>query len=641
MLTLNNSLRKKCKRINELFETPSFFEILSQHSNNEFNTLVENIAKIISYYLSTNDDDIAYPITSLLYKANNTILTNQDYLIYPSNNFYKKFLMLNGLNSYNCMEKIKGMDLNKLDTQLSLYPRLFDDYHSQIYTDIETAIRKSFTAPSVIFESILKQPLNKELPIVVGAEEKTYYKSILDLRLKNASAMMEKTCSTIGKKIIKHIIGNNCLLAIFPKSTKSYQISSQEITNNSTSKHISPIYLAFINIPTKYQLISICANNKNLCNGELLDIKNGTSYVTPSPINSPLESVIYSRYELVSVTDNFIYTNPEFSGDINYDIDLIYGQLDANNRRGQVKEDFGYNFDLIKQRDDIIVRKHKKGYEIRNGRHRILYVKHFYTQNYESYKQEYRIEKLEKYVTIPMNVEHTLDDDIANEYVLKISDLSKKINFYKTDINNEETNLIININGYVFSVNSTSELIELYNYLKDSQYNNQYFIGKNDPSSILNYELIFDTMILTLKEEIFKMTFLDIINYLKEKGITIENVHYSFKELNYHQLYYHYIDLSHKIQMNKIFEIKRDIIKSTENKYKLEEVGLIIMNILHNNKDLIDISWQELYELIKDYPQFIEYDEDFLYAAASSAGYQDIKLEYIYNKINDVKKLKK
>lgn len=644
MITLNKRIKKireTCKTINDLFSTPDFFIVLSEYSSNDFELLIENIAKIITYYLNTNDSNTTYSIPDLLIKIKTTQPTESGLLVSPSNSFYQNYLKINGLNSYAPTGHIRGIDLNKLDTQLSFYPKLSDHYYSLIYTDIKSAILKSFTSPDIIFESILKQPSTKELPLVVGTEEKTYYRSVLELRLKNAPEIMRKTCATIGNKVINHIIGRDSLLVIFPSTIGKYQVPKKDIDKNVTGEYIPPSYLSFIHLPSKYKLLSICAQNKSLCNGELLDIKAGTPYKTPPTPTPSIESIIYSRYELVSVTENFTYTNTEFSGDINYDIDLIYGELDANNRRETLRHDVGQNFESIKRRDDIIVRKNKNGYEIRNGRHRILYVKHFYTRNFKEYQKDNRLDELKRYVTLPMNVESTLEDDIANEYVIKISKLSRNTRIFKTDINNDQTNLIITISGKAYSVTSTSELIELYNYLTDSNYNNVFYIGESEEKSVLNYEIIFDTMILTLKENLFKMDFLDIIKYLKVNGITIQGTSYSFEKINYYQLYHFYVDLTHKLQLNEIFKRKKDIIKAIENKYKLEEIGKLIMEIIYNNPSLIAVSWQELYELIKEYPSFQECDADFLYEAATVAGYQKLKVEYMYNDMKYIKGSKK
>ena len=233
--------------------------------------------------------------------------------------------------------------------------------YCSIYQNIKEAILESFTKPDTIYKSILKQPKGKELPIVLGNDEKHYYSSILELRLKNAEDTLKDTCANIGKKIINRIIGQDSLLVLFPSSSRRYSISDKDIEEKTTGLYIPPQYLSFIRIPSKYKIITQCAINKKLCPGELLDYNTGATYTTPAPTVLSYPLIIYSRYESVSVTKEFEYANLEFTGDIEYDIDLIYGQLDSNKSRQALRNKVGTNIESMKTRDDITVRKSKEG----------------------------------------------------------------------------------------------------------------------------------------------------------------------------------------------------------------------------------------------------------------------------------------
>ena len=637
----NNEQKEITKKINALFAKTNFFERLCDHSFNDINQVIKNLSKIINYYLVTQDTRITYHIETLLSKANSITETNPNILFHPSNSFYLNYYRLNGLNPYISIKNYPKLDLEKLDREVSLFSTPPDDCYSSIYQDIESAIIESFSCPNILFKSILKQPKSKELPIVVGTTETNYYRSILDIRLKNIQSEYPETYAKIGKKAINGIIGKDSLLVLFSRTTKRHNISTKDIEDNITGLFIPSIYLSYIKIPSKYKLLSICAANKQLRNGELININTGNEYTLPISESQSFIGTQYSRYEEISVTDLFEYTNSEFTGDINYDIDLIYGQLDSNKSRKAALEDVGKNIESIKQRDDIIVRKNGNKYEIRNGRHRILYLKYFYMSNYASYKKDGILHRLQRYVTIPMNVESSIQDKIANEYLLKLYLLNPKIQIYKTNINNDNPNIIVVLNNRIYSLPDTNSIIEFYNYISNSIFNNKYYIGENDPTRYQEYQKLFDYLVISLKEKTFTMDLLDIIKHLLTQGITVENTNYQITKLNSQTIYSAYVDFQHNIQLNRIFKTKKDLIKKTENKYKINKIGSIIMTIIKKNPHLIELSWDDFYQILITYPELSQYDEELLKDSADHAGYQKLKLEYLLIEDNEYTKFPK
>lgn len=620
-----------CNRINTYFLRPQFLEELCNYSNNNYQQVISNISKIINYYIVTNDQIIDYTIQELLTKANSVTQNQTEFLVYPSNNIFFNNLRFQGINPYYNNNNVCRINIDMLDASISAYPLMFNPFYSSIYQSIEEAIIESFTKPDTIYKSILKQPKGKELPIVLGNDEKHYYSSILNLRIKNADDALKDTCANIGKKVVNRIVGQDSLIVLFPPYSKRYSISEKDIEDKTTGLYIPPQYLAFIKIPSKYKIITQCAINKNLCPGELLDYNTGATYTTPAPSITSYPLITYSRYENVSVTDEFQYANLEFTGDIEYDIDLIYGQLDSNKSRQALKNNAGQNIEAMKTRDDITVRKSKDGkYEIRNGRHRILYLKKFYTFNYNEYKKDNRLEELKRFVTIPMNVESTITDELTNEYILKLYQLDFTTSFYKSNINNDESQLVIVIKDRTYYIANNQELINLYNHLLKGEFYNQYYIGKNDTTRNREYHKLFDHLIIQLREKIFSMEFIDIIRYLRKEGLTANGKQYKADTINYYVLHLAYTDLQRALQKKQIFHQKRDIIKDIENKFILQKLGKIIMKIIDENKELLSLSWEQLYETLQIYPELSPYDKDFLEEAANLSGYQKLRLEYLF-----------
>lgn len=627
---LKNTTKQACTIINKLFETTNFFERLCNYSNNDIEELTKNISKIINYYLVTNDIIYSYDIEELLRLASN-VKQVQGILIHPSNAYHEREYRFKGLNATSIIEDSNALELRTLEQSVSFITHTNYFFYAQITQDLEEAINLSYHAPNIVYKSILKQPKCKELPMVVGTDEKSYYRSILDIRLKNIDALDRKTKAKKAKRMMKHYIGKDCLLVLLPQTTKHYSIPSKDIEDRETGIYIPPKYLSYIRIPSKYRLLSICAENKQIRNGELLDINTGKPYQLEQPTSKPEHHLYYSRYEIVSVTNLFTYSNDELTGDISYDIDLMYGSLDTNKSREKTSRDPYANIEFIKQKEDIHVRKTQEGYHIRNGRHRIIYLKYFYVTNYKHFQEEGKLDKLKELVSVPMSIERTIENKTINEYLSKIKQLSSKVTIFKTNINNEDEELIIIYNDKVYIIKNEKELIELYNLLSTNKIINKYYIGDNTSQNKINYEELFDYLILTLKERIYTMSLTDIINYLIKEGFYQQEQYYITTSLNYFFLYFEYCDLQHTIQLKKLSNKTITIVEDTEIKLRKQKIGQEIMDFISKHPDLIYLEWHDLYCILKDTDTFKDYDESFLESCANMMGYQKQKILQLYS----------
>ncbi len=622
-----------CERINKLLSLPNFYKDLCNISDNNIDKVIENLSIIINYYLVTDDLKISYNLTELLGKSVEE-KTTKEYLIHPSNSYYRSMYKACGLNRTAFIDGFEQINLCRLEAGISFSRTELQPYYISFAQNIKDAIISSFSCPNIVYKSILKQPHNKELPMVVGTDETNYYQSILDIRLKNATDTYKQTAAKLGHNMMKKYIGRNPLLIIFPSSTNKYKISDKEIDNQETTTIISPNFLGFIEIPTRYKLLSICATNKSLRNGELINITNGEQYTKKLSEPQQERIITYSRIESVSVTNEFEYTNNELTQDIDYDLDLIYGYLETNRTRSLQELDQTTNISIMKKQHDIRVRKTSRKYMISNGRHRILYLKYFYLINHKAYRDTNTLDKLKQLVTIPMNVEYTIEDKSINEYLKKVLELSNQVQLYKVNINNDSPNIIIVINNHVYSVNNVFELQCLYSYLSISYYNNSYYIGENTEQNNINYKELFEYLIITLKDKLFTMDFLDIINYLKKVGYYIENIHYTIEVINYFKLYNEYIQLQHTLQRIEVYKEENDIVESVIEKIEKRKVGQSIMSIIKLNPNLMQLSFKELYEHLITYPEYKAYDREFIELSLKEQGYESYRLTYYYK--NDV-----
>ena len=627
---MTSDLKKSCTIINKLFEEPNFFQRLCQLSNNDINEVIENISLIINYYLSTQDIIYTHPLQELLTIAKQTPI-KEDIIIHPSHSCDELKYSFLGLNSTSLVYDSKAIELETLEQQVSFNNMSTLFYCAQITPNIKEAINLSHQAPYIVYKSILKQPNQKELPIVAGTKETSYYQSILEIRLKNVNELYRKTTTKKAKRILKRYIGKDSLLVIFPKQTKRYTITEKELSRQETPIHIPSKYLSFIKLPSRYKLISICLENKQIRNGELIDFNSGNQYESIETLETPTYHVYYSRYETLDITDQFEYTNSELTQDINYDIDLIYGNLDTNKSREKIQRNPYTNIDYIHSRDDIHVRKTNGKYHIRNGRHRLLYLKHFYVTNYNSYKELDNLDKLKELVTIPASVERTIESPSINETLSKIKELSTKVLFFKCDINNEEPELLIIFEDKTYIARNEQELKELYNLLSLNTLDNKYFIGLNSSEYNIDYEELFDYLIVTLKEKLYIMSLTDIIEYLTKEGFYQNNKYFLVSSLNYFYLYLEYADFQHYLQIKHLFNREINIIEETEDKILKKQIGNKILSLIINNPDLIELDWKDFYSIISSIEEFKHYDEDFLESAANYAGYQKERLLYFYN----------
>lgn len=626
----NSNHKQVSDTINSLFATPSFWPDLCEYSNNNLKEVTKNTSLIINYYLISKDRNISYSIPELFSRIERYPKRESNILVIPSNEYYKTTYKFTGVNSRVPLLKLFPVQLETLDSCISFYPENENDCYTPIYKDITKSIEESFECPKILYKSILKQPHNKEVPVVVGTDEHHYYTSVLEVRLKNAEEELQRTCAKIGQSAMKKIVAKKPILVLAPKKGKGYEISEKDIENNITGLYIPASDLAFITLPSKYDLINTCALNKKKRNGELLDINTGEDYQYKPEEPKQLADFYYSRWETVSVTDTFQYSNDEFTEDISYDIDLIYGYLDTNNARHKVTKNHAENIKQIKSRDDITVRRVGKKYLIRNGRHRLLYLKKFYVDNYETYKEVDQLAKLKRIVTIPMNVESTLVDSRAHNYLIRIKNLYPNSSFIKIDINHDRTELFITLGSKVYLVKNSADLSDLYQELLNNNLNNDFYYGEHTTLKQLDYEKMFDYLILTFREEIYNMTLLDIINYVLNNGYYIGSLFYRPEVLNYHAMYQGYADIQHDLQIGRIYNVKRDIVKKTENKQRLKEIGTKIIQIIKNNPELLNLSWKDLYNFLMTYQEFQEFDSTFLEEAANVMGYQKYKVQKMY-----------
>jgi hypothetical protein len=228
-----------------------------------------------------------------------------------------------------------------------------------------------------------------------------------------------------------------------------------------------------------------------------------------------------------------------------------------------------------------------------------------------------------------MNIERTIESKVVNEILSKIKQITTKVDVLKANINNDNLEFIIIINNYVYIIKSEIELKELYELIKDNNYNNKYLVGMNNSNQI-NYDDLFDYLIITLKEKIYTMDLIDIIEYLTTNGFYQNGKYYLTSDFNYYYLYFKYCDKERIIMHSSIHDRPINIVENAQNKLQQREIGTKIMNLISARPGLLLLDWPDFYNIIKTMPPFNDYPEDFLQKSANSMGYQRQKILKLY-----------
>ncbi len=512
---MNRELKNKCRMLEEHLSSPEFYQELCEKANNEINNVIELLAEIIQRSL------------------NKDLSTNQ-YYIYPTNTYYQRAISLFGL-SFSTINRSINNELEKLDRAVSFQATSADENIMYLYDNPKKAIQTAHTAPSILYSDILKQPRGKEQPIVVGASESSYYESVLKTRLENA-AMMDRTTAKKASSTLASFVENEALLVVIPKEI----LSDYDRSNKILTEKIPRSSLGLIKIPSKYQLVQICAQNKRLKAGTKIDFQNGEIYQrSPVQDEQPL-FFHYSRYEKLHIDDTFDYMADNLTGDALYDIDVIYGAKDTNKSREKISSNPDQNVKFIRDSGSILVTYDNKKYKIRNGRHRLVYMKNYFLDQRRYCKTEEQLEQLREKCSVVANVTRTIEDKEALQIMKAIKQLIPEIVFKKDNPLNDEVNLIIFYNNTYYSIQNKNELFDFYQNIKNKQSNEKYVLHQENGKEYLLSDFVITYLINIYEKGIVNQSFSDIVEYIKYNGIYKNGTLYNIDSIDLKKLYTSY-----------------------------------------------------------------------------------------------------
>jgi len=548
--------KQKIKFLKSLLDSPDFYPFLCAYSDNNIDTTIDNLSKFINYVLTTDEDLSSKGREEILHKSLSFKKQGQ-YLIYATNSYLDNHIKLFGISPQMRFQQI-NKELNILDHQISYLDAERGSFFP-LYGSIKNAIEEGFSHPKTLYRSILKQPSNDKRPVTIGESEATYYSSILQRRLNNVPNEYRKTGASVANKILKEIIGKDITLYFLP--------TDEELGDVELYEKVSPLKIRSINIPSRYSLLMICAKNRGLQRDTKISIDTGDLYIKEETKPKQYSSLSYFNYETVHIDENFRYENEELTGDINYDIDELYGRFAKEDTREKLD---AMNLDdklrKIKSSYDIDLTYQNGKYHISNGRHRILFLLHYYLNNYRDCKNETLLKMLKESTTILAYVERKIEDPELNKIMLYLERKYQNIKFLKTNILNNKFDVIVLFHNRAYHLRSKEDLIKFTNYLDKDTLLNEFYMGNNSNMEIIPYDIILARLVAIYKEEILRMDLLDLIIHLKQQPLEINGITIDGNNLNYSALYLAYTLMIHNAELDKYHKEPFSVVATSEQK---------------------------------------------------------------------------
>ena len=543
-------LKNRCRVIQGILDTPDFYSYLCAKADNDINKVIPLLSRIIDYGLNSNIEHINF----------NKIpdVQESDYVIYPTNSYNYGMLSLFGLSFFAVNGKI-NKQLDQIGKMVSTHPVDPTIHWFNAYDNTEKAINVAHVTPSIVFSHILKQPETDEQPIVVGATESSYYYKILEKRFSYQVDDYE-TAAKKAEKTISSIVEQDSLLVVIPKD----ELDDFERQEHQITDKLSRNKIGLIKIPSRYKLIQICAQNRNLKKGTEISIRDGKPLrKKPQPENFDFP-YSYTRYEKICVDETFDYASELLTGDARYDMDIIYGSKDHHKTKDDLSDNPDNNIKRIKSVSPVLLTIKNNKVWINNGRHRLVYLKNYYLEQRDYYASHGKEDFLKDYCTIVANVIRTFEDDEVLRIIASLKEIKPSIQIYKNTPLDDEVSFVIMINNHLYKINNKSELIDFYNGVRNKKINQLYDLASQNGNNHLESKFVMNYMVNKYATQITKLTFSDIIEYIKFKGIKKDGLIYGIDYINIDELYNQFSTTVNIINYYKLSQREVDLSKGLQ-----------------------------------------------------------------------------
>ena len=427
-----NETKRQIQNINKLINDEEFLRRLCAFFNNNSEGVDKALSLIIIYYLNTLDKNFAYTIEELMKKVNQKF--DSKYLFASVDSITVKHIKLFGIN-YIITEGelpqslIKAVDSISYDKAHRTEDLLFTQNIHKAITDLK---------PRALYTELLKEPKGEEKEISVTEPERKHYTTILNNHILKVTKEETGAIYSEGRRIINKYIDSKRHIIVVPSDHKSIDLG-RTVGYFEAVANIYPPSIGFIELPSTYQIKQICLENNPL----IFERRN-----KETKEKRPSNLVTYYRFEPVAITDQFEYFNRELTGDEKYDVDILYAGF-LSKDKGKRSTVFDENLKRIKKSTELIqLNKHGNKYEIVNGRHRLVYLKHMFKILTEPGSiNHYTAEDFK----IPALVNYGMENEDCNNLLLTIKNRHGNAIFLKDNVNNDDINLIIIYDDKVYT----------------------------------------------------------------------------------------------------------------------------------------------------------------------------------------------
>lgn len=348
--------------------------------------------------------------------------------------------------------------------------------------------------------------------------------------------------------------------------------------------------------------------------------------------------LIWTTCENITIDENFKYYNSELTGNPAEDLQLIYGSKDVHNSVGILTRPANENIARIKRNYDISLTKCDDTYLINNGRHRIVYLKHYFSDCYQYCDTEEALNLLKQKVTIPVRINKRLEDRQINEILIFLKEKYENMCIFKTDVLNDDPELAIFYEDSLYYVKNKDEIIDFYQKIELGEFLDEYKILNLEPVTYPDINRVFEEIHKIYKNTIYSLSYIGLIRLIKLTPLTIDGITIKVEQLPLKKLYYKYLDMTTCYMVCKTYDI--DLPEDTSFQYskfsKEHKIGIYLMQIINQHLEYKDLTWEQIYEILQQDPKLSQYDSDYLKDIAMEHGIRELLGEQIF-----VKKKKK
>ncbi len=590
-----NEVKRQITNLNLLINDEEFLRRLCAFFNNS----VENVEKILSliilYYLTTLDNDFNYPIEELIKLVNRKY--DDKFLFAGVDCVTAKRIRLLGINSSITEGEIP---LNLLKTAATIS---FDQISPKEELLFTQSPHKAIIdlKPRALYNVLLKEPKGEEREVSLTEPEKKHYTTIMNDHIHRIMRDNTGALCTDGKRIINKYIDSKRHIVVVPSNHKAIDLG-RSIGTFEAIGNIYPPSIGIIELPSNYQLRQICLENTSPLEERTSRREKGTREKF---------LVNYYRFEPVTINDEFEYFNNQVTGDADYDVDLLYAGYLSRDSKNNISPTFEENLKRIKKSTELIqLSKYGDKYEIINGRHRLIYLKHMYKVMVEPGSVD-RL-KIEDF-SIPALVNYGIENEECNNLLLILKNRDRSIKFLKDNINNDDENIIIIIGDSVYRVGNIEELKEFVY----SRHQDKYFVGTNAKVE-LDYEYIINRIIYNMKGNYKNLSFFDIINAIRQSGIDYHGTVLKTDTLDYFALHTMYMSVLANLERYKAFYDDIDIMEKIGSNLIAFEISQNILDFINSYPEDMELNPFELVKLIQEDGRCNGYTEEEIRDAIKS-----------------------